>query len=64
METPKVKTEVYIEKLNSRFIVFAYRTLTELELRQCWALFRGQKMGRKLKKNSTYTVYSIIGYRD
>ncbi len=44
------------------FRVVAYRKLSDSEMIQQWYLFRQTKQGRKVKRNSTYTLMTIIGH--
>lgn len=64
MEPPTVRTSARDEERNITFHVMAYRQLTEAELIQAIRCFRSTKQGRRLRKNSTYTIISLIGLRD
>lgn len=59
---PNISNVAKDEKQNITFNVIAYRKLTEDELRQSIRYFRSTKEGRRIKKNTTYTIVSIIGY--
>lgn len=64
MQMPNVDNVVRDPKLKITINVKAYRQLTETELRRSIAYFRSTKQGRRLKKNSTYVILSLIGSRD
>ena len=61
MKAPSISNVVRDEKRNITINVMAYRKLSERELVQSVRYFRSTKQGRRLKKNSTYTIMSIIG---
>ncbi|MEO9595805.1 hypothetical protein [Rhodopirellula bahusiensis] len=61
MKAPSISNIVRDEKRNITINVMAYRKLSERELVQSVRYFRSTKQGRRLKKNSTYTIMSIIG---
>ena len=64
MEMPNVNNVARDEALNITINVKAYRALTQTELVTSIRYFRSTKQGRRLKKNSTYTIISMIGIRD
>jgi len=64
MQFPNVSNLAKDEERNITFNVMAYRKLTESELVMAIRVFRSTKQGRKLKKNTTYTIISVIGCND
>jgi len=64
MQMPNVSNVAKDDERNITFNVLAYRKLSESELLRAIRYFRSTKQGRKLKKNTTYTILSTIGARD
>lgn len=64
MKLPNVSNVLKLEGLDSIFELVAYRETTEKELLQAYAYFRSTKQGKKLKRNTRYTVISTIGGRE
>lgn len=64
MQMPDVSNVAKDDLRNITFNVLAYRKLSEPELLRAIHYFRSTKQGRKLKKNTTYTIVSTIGARD
>ncbi len=64
MQVPNVSNIAKDNERNITFNVLAYRKLTEPELLRAIRYFQSTKQGRKLKKNTAYTIVSIIGARD
>lgn len=64
MQSPSVSNVIRDSETNITINVLAYRKLTELELRRAIGYFRSTKQGKKLKRNTQYTIVSIIGVRE
>jgi hypothetical protein len=64
MQIPNVSNIARDDTNNITFNVLAFRQLSEQELIRSIRYFRTTKQGRKIKKNTTYTIYSIIGAND
>ncbi len=64
MEMPKIDNIVRDSKLGVTINVKAYRKLHPAELARAIAYFRSTKQGKRLKRNSTYVILSIIGIRE
>lgn len=63
MDMPTVDNVVVEQERNITYNVKAFRKLTEEELLITLRAFVGAQK-RKLKKNSHYTIMTIIGYND
>lgn len=64
MQMPNVDNIARDDATNITINVRAYRKLSEQELIRSIRYFRSTKQGRRLKKNSTYTIISTIGAHD
>ena len=64
MQMPNISNVAKDEGNNITINVLAYRKLSEAELIRSIRYFRSTKQGRRLKKNTNYTIVSIIGVND
>ena len=64
MNTPDVLTEMKDTDINFTFVVRAYRSLSEMEIKRSYALWRRQKKSNKPKKNQRVEVITSIGAND
>ena len=61
MDTANVVTTVNDPQLDITLRVFAYRRLSDAEMRQQWLLYRARSR-RKLKRGMVLELHTIIGY--
>ena len=61
---PHVKNVLQDERRNITYEIMAYRSLSKPELITAVRVFRSTKQGRKVKNNTLYRIYSIIGGND
>ncbi len=64
MKTPDVITQTHDPKNNFTFRVRAYRELTPQEMRKAYFAWKRQGDKKRLLKDKTVTVTSIIGYHE
>ena len=64
MELPTVKNVLRDPKKRITYEVMAYRELTERELIAAVRTFRATKQGRRVRRNTTYTIITQFGIQD
>ncbi len=64
MQMPSVSHVAKDPERNITFNVLAYRQMSQADVLQSIRYFRSTKSGRRLKKNTTYTMSTIFGARD
>ncbi len=64
MRSPEVRNVAVDSKHNIRYVVCAYRKLSESELRMAIRVFLSTIRPHHLKRNATYEILSVIGARD
>jgi len=62
MEAPNIVSTLKIEELNFTFCVRAYRKLTKTELQNNLQIWLNHSRYKKIPKNKTVEVISILGY--
>lgn len=62
MEMPSVKNELHSANQKFKLVVYAYRALSEAELKYCLAMFLKQRRLKKVPSSSTYTMVTMIGH--
>ena len=63
MEKPSLVSTILDKERNIRFNILAYRKLTRAEMIETVSHFYSQKkQPKKLKRGSTITIVTIIGY--
>lgn len=62
MEAPNIVSTLKIEELNFTFCVGAYRKLTKTELQNNLQIWLNHSRYKKIPKNKTVEVISILGY--
>ncbi len=64
MELPQVENILDDQDRNIRYVVRAYRKLSEQELVLAVRAFLSMQRGRRPKRNTTYEIITVIGARD
>jgi len=64
MQQPDVRTSLHDPNTEVTYHVIAFRTLSHHELLQSIATYQSQNQRKKLKRRSSVTIITLIGFND